>query len=317
MFHSDGKTTLDEALKEVVFSEIFGMEFPGGAVPVLAILDTGLDDSANGAAVAQRRCLVVRPPVLRAAHLERAPHYLTDNPFEGALDTQRVIHHYEVLRQSLDAVALQAHCEHFWATWAAQCAYGFIHRLSQGAAVTSNIALDGRLLDFGGCSAMPSWARAVMVSHFPPFGFETASVREAISSFSYYATRFSGFTFDLASHVDRMGHVFLTAHERNLTREFLRLAGLSTAEMDGLPEAVLQEVAPLRDRLFDHYRHDHFELFDRMPTGIRPWDVAHVWHTEPPEHLRGLAQWLKACVPAAQREGLFWGNAARFYRLVL
>ena len=78
--HSHGCASLEESVREAIFAEVAAAEFPFGAVPVIAILDTGLYFSELTAASADsqkmRRAIIVRPAVLRPAHAERAPLFL-------------------------------------------------------------------------------------------------------------------------------------------------------------------------------------------------------------------------------------------------
>jgi hypothetical protein len=65
--HSHGHMSLTEAVAEAIFGELLDQELPFGAVPVIAIIDTG--ESCRVPDVDVPRALIVRPAVFRPAHL--------------------------------------------------------------------------------------------------------------------------------------------------------------------------------------------------------------------------------------------------------
>ena len=90
--HASGGAYLEESIRETIFAEIVRAEFPCSAIPVLAIIDTGLiqifEESAGPKM--ERRTLLIRPSFIRPAHFERATAYFSGNPKEGQQDTLRV-----------------------------------------------------------------------------------------------------------------------------------------------------------------------------------------------------------------------------------
>ena len=75
--HTHGCLSLAECLREAIWAEFAEAEFPRGAVPVIAVLDTGLEfsspDSEDRYDQNVRRGILIRPAVVRPAHAERAP----------------------------------------------------------------------------------------------------------------------------------------------------------------------------------------------------------------------------------------------------
>lgn len=304
-FHSNGQAVVAEALREALFGEVFGAEFPGGATPILAIIDTGLDTADAGVHLGNKRALVIRQPVLRCAHFERAPFYRTGNPHEGALDARRVAMAFDALRDAVGEVALPARFQQFWTRWGQQFGYGFAHRLAPGAAVSSNVTLDGRLLDFGASSALPSWARARVVGTFPEFGFESETAQATLDELAYYMHRFSGAGVDATALARQARSEFRAAYDTTFKCELLRLLGVRTdaalrlaAEAPDLDKAV--------DAALAHYRHDRFDIFQGMPALSRAWDLEQAWRDGPPAHLAGLGALVRHVVPPAEH-----GTAAR------
>src|SRR5206468_820219 len=64
--HSHGCLWLEEAVREAIYSEVADAEFPHGAVPVVAIIGTGIRHELEDGAVGER-ALLVRPSFLRLA----------------------------------------------------------------------------------------------------------------------------------------------------------------------------------------------------------------------------------------------------------
>ena len=75
--HSHGCMSLAEAVLEALFAEIAAAEFPCAAVPIIAIMDTGLTfsspDPEDKYDQNVPRAIAVRPAAVRIAHAERAP----------------------------------------------------------------------------------------------------------------------------------------------------------------------------------------------------------------------------------------------------
>lgn len=153
--HASGVLPLHEALSEAIASEIAAAELPFGAVTTLAILV--LDDLADKRQ--QPRAVVVRENVIRPAHLERSIFFGTSG-FAGAdqvVDAVRVrdaVHALVAKPAPFDPIAC-------FSRYARQIGHQRAHRLWQGRFLTSNVAIDGRLIDFGAFRSLPSWRRAV------------------------------------------------------------------------------------------------------------------------------------------------------------
>lgn len=243
--HSNGCASLEEALREVIFSEIFIEEFPYGATPVVAILDAGLSyeyqkpDSQER--VRLRRAIVIRPAVLRPAHAERAP--LFHESITGYLNNQA------------DDVA---RCRDFMLHWskheiesgricnvrklvnriATQIAFSEIHRLFSGGYFSSNMTLDGSLVDFGGARALPTWAYAIISHHAPGSGDGLAYLEGLVKSLVFYHGKYGKWSDPSISVESLMAGAF-ESYERTVNNECLRIWGLNGIESQSLCEAVI------------------------------------------------------------------------------
>lgn len=218
--HASGGAYLEECVREVIFSELAASEFPGGAVPVLAIIDTGMVQvwDLEAGSHPELRCLLVRPVFLRPAHFERAQAYISHDPTDGYADTQRVMYAFRMLAEQWGQDSLPTVYEHLWLTWAEQLAYAFIHRLPHGGDSTSNIALNGRLLDFGGMTAVPSFARISLTWGAATTGDELFTLMQAVTSHAKLLGRYVNAGLASKEAVDRMVSITVQRYQHVLFR---------------------------------------------------------------------------------------------------
>lgn len=199
--HSHGCLSVAEALREAIFSEIAHAEFPHRAVPVIAILDTGLsfsspslDDLFDQNA---RRALLVRPSVIRPAHAERAALFKCSvTGFKNVQQhdvtrTKDVVIHWSALGQALDSgydfVALRK----LVTAVAEQVAFGQVYRFFSGGYFSSNLSINGELLDFGNAHALPNWVSTQVHSSAVGFGRELELFNRVIASLSFFFVKYS------------------------------------------------------------------------------------------------------------------------------
>ncbi len=295
--HASGGAYLEECVREAIFSELVAAEFPEGAVPALAIIDTGLVQWWNEDAGPrpERRCLLVRPAFVRPAHFERAAGYIAADPTDGYADARRVDHAFRITKTLWGHDALLTTYQKFWLAWAEQLAYGFIHRLPHGGDSTSNIAMDGSLLDFGGMTATPSWARISLMWGSPPSGEGMFYLAQAVKS---HAASLGREVDPAWISLEMVAKTIATASHRYqwvVLREMLRLAGLTRS----LAERMIQEepmVVRILGRLLTHYRREQFTIFDGTPSPRTSWDQALLWSDVPPSHWRPLRDCVQAWI---------------------
>jgi len=194
--HAHGCATLEECLREAVYSEVAGAEFPWGAVPVIAVLDAGIsfmDPDAQGLRSRQaRRGLLIRPCVLRPAHAERAPLFragASGTP-SGRTSQQHDVARTRAMVRAWLGDSLPGGCAVAPDVWiirmAQQIAYAQVHRLTNGGVFSSNVSLTAELLDFGNGHALPDWSYAKMLDHAAGFGAEMVTLRAVARSLAFY-----------------------------------------------------------------------------------------------------------------------------------
>lgn len=185
--HQHGCVWLEEALREAILGEIVDHEFPLGAVPVIAILDTGLEATFALDSPDRRRVLLIRPSCSRPAHMQRAPLF---RPLTGTLDeAQRA----DGRRSRQAVLGLAGNHEMFQDTLdkaAKQMAYAYVHRIYLGGMLSSNWTMKGQVVDFGGLSAVADWEEKPVSPGLPPFGREHVPVEDAIEAILHRAKRF-------------------------------------------------------------------------------------------------------------------------------
>ncbi len=283
--HATGGAYLEECVRESIFAEIAAAEFPHGAIPTLAIIDTGMTQAwatEHGPKV-ERRCLLVRPNFVRPAHFERAADFRSGQVKEGVRDAQRVRATVHEAAQVWADGALGVHYRQFWARWSEQLAYGFAHRLPHFAQTTSNVCLGGQLLDFGAMAAVPSWARVDAVLGGAPAGSEFESLSRCLLGQLPQMARHLDPTLGQPDiQADLLGAVTRT-YAHTLRVQMLRVLGLTRdvatralASNDGI--ALSHELL----RLVRHCQRERFATYAGTPAIDASWEAAAFWHDAPP-----------------------------------
>lgn len=294
--HGSGVALLEECVRETIFSEIVAAEFPGGSIPTLAIIETGHVHVVKGddGLKQHRCCLLVRPSFVRPAHFERAPKFISKNPKEGSLDSERVRGFFEAATNLLGQDELVSVYWNFWQRWAEQLAYAYVHRLSHGGNNTSNLCLDGCLLDFGAMAAMPSWARVTSMTGGPPSGSELAYLSQAMQLQQPFLGRYLDPRFATQLDCSAVFGVAAQRYTAALWLQALRLVGLTRLQATKLlnTDGVSVLTAAL-NRLFSHYQREQLTIFDGTPSPRISWDIEKVWSAQPPSHLAELRSLLE------------------------
>lgn len=169
--HTNGALGVNQAIYEALWGEILSQTLPYGAVRTRAVLltDEYIDLDFERARGRSRRALLVREPVVRPAHFERAPYFRPQAAYAAKLmhDAQRVKSVIPLLPASLPSpqmgfskeaaddprhYCLEGLCElaRRQAQQMAFCRTRFLMLTTS----PSNIAMDGRVLDFNGLTCL-------------------------------------------------------------------------------------------------------------------------------------------------------------------
>lgn len=235
--HASGGAYLEECVRESIFSEIVHQEFPHGSIPTLAIIDTGREviwETDHGPK-RERMCLLVRPMFLRPAHIERAVRYKSGNEYGGATDAARVrATALAIERQVGGAASMNALLSTCLVRWAQQIAYSYVSRLSHGGVTSSNVSIDGRLVDFGAMTSVPTFGRYWVSSAVHPTGLQYKDILATVAGIASSMAFILG---DAARAQEWRTSVFpliAEAYFRQVHECFLRIAGLSDSELETL-----------------------------------------------------------------------------------
>jgi hypothetical protein len=223
--HSHGCAWMEEAIREAVYSEIFAAESPYGAVPTVAILDTHLHAEMPKGCNGERRALIIRPSFVRLAHLQRATHFLPTSgkrfaQLEDVERTKDFVRWFCALTAG-DENPLGLPTKHV----VRQIAFCQVHRLIHGGFYSSNLTVDGELVDFGGARALPNWVQAEVLSLRPRFGEELDVWHGVVNSLSYYIHKFS--KGDISDYAKSPNEQYRDA----FSFESLRVFGLDRSEV--------------------------------------------------------------------------------------
>ncbi len=182
-FHSHGHLWFEEAVHEIVASEMVAFQFPSSAVPVLALISTGADGVSLEGPASAATAIVVRPNFIRLAHLQRSL-YFGDAGHPAApqyIDAERIDQIYSYLERSPQSIipAASSFDDLLTRSYEAnvrQIVFGWLHRLWLGPAFSGNKTIGGAAVDFGPTDVMRSWTRVATGAGDPVMGEERASL---------------------------------------------------------------------------------------------------------------------------------------------
>jgi len=303
--HASGGAFLEECIREAIFAGVVAHDFPYGAIPVKEIMDTGECQSwpAHVQPARERRVLLVRPLFVRPAHFERALSFDLPRLEQARKDHERVAAVLERSASALGSDAFVALLDSFWPKWAHQLAYGFVHRLSHGNNTSSNIAVDGRLLDFGAASTLPSWANTASSYFHDPVATRFNCIAQAIRSTSYYIGRHLGWQMARPADVERKIERCAESFRRAMVFEVLRLSGVPDPMAFEVVTGSWREDAVVAVKAaIDDAQQVQLDLLEPTAMGHVDWPMARLWEREPPDSLGLLRRFLQSLIGRSLRE---------------
>ena len=270
-WHRHGALSLQDAVRETIWGELIHHALPFGAVRAGAVLTTGTrfavevgEEKAPGWVP---RALLVRELALRPAHFMRSvffrPSAATAHlPSDAARTRDACGEALPHLRLALSAVswtnsaapglpnisadgaAAQPSLGDCWrevwrrAAWqlAAACA----KRLMHGTLTASNIAVDGRWLDFGTCTALRDHGRAIVAVDAKDLWSQDQIVLAAIDDLAFYQWKYLDRPAYDALAVAQWPQLFKRTYEARLAMEFAKLSGIPESLLLGLNTALVR-----------------------------------------------------------------------------
>lgn len=299
--HSSGGAYLEEAIREAVLSQFLRKLLPHGASPILAIIDTGIDQSwtlHGGRIEKERRVLIVRPISLRPAHFERAYRYRPANFSEKRADIHRVTGNFQACCALLGKAGLRNALETCYVRWANQIAFALIHNIALGSS-PSNFTLDGKILDFGAVSPLRQLANYLVSpgnSTLDDFSVLLESLGEVASS----ASGFDESAFDGFESATREKSIH--SYESGILSEIFSITGL-----ERFYRLIHDNTQARADILNGFNRYLNFAsrlrldlLPKRYPMTYQPLPgLDRIWAQDCPAELEQLARALSKYIPGA------------------
>lgn len=248
--HSHGCASLDVALREAIYGEVASLEFPYGAVPVIAVLDAGMTFMSSGTPSRPlRRALIVRPAMIRPAHLQRAPAFV--RPAKNFVNVQShdaeraksVVRKFVADASSVGGATVRL--IDLFERIARQIAFGQVQRLYSGGYFSSNLTIEAELLDFGNMHAFPDWSNVQVLPHDLGFGKEMSVALATARSLLFFCRKFS--ETEVPDDLQRILDSTRRAYEAAFRTESARLLGLDSCTEDA---ALIDRVAMIFRQYF-------------------------------------------------------------------
>ena len=193
--YRSGGLTLVDALKEVVWGEILSHVLPHGSITTLAVIrfipQTSKKKSQSDIS---SQAIALRPVSLRPAHFCSAPFFLPLAKHNKQLlhDSDRVMGAVSYFPQALSLslgshrpdASINQHMLNIVIRWAEQLGAARALRIMHGGLSASNICLDGRWIDYGSVSHLPSFINTKNIR--PNFWSDSSALFSVVSELSFH-----------------------------------------------------------------------------------------------------------------------------------
>ncbi len=276
--HAHGKLCLAEAVNEAIWGEICHRHLPYGAVRTLAIIKTGetIDtDYGLGHRHPQRAALAIRQLAIRPAHFERATFFWPQPAYMALRDDDylRVQESIACLgaafevteedRQRIGGSLPYSALITFVEKIARQIGMSRVIGIPHGSLTSSNIAIDGRFLDFGTISAVPDFANYILAAGQGAIWDDHYLISEWIRHLCFFINKYS---------TEKIGKESQEEIIANFTHKIAETEDLQTACCLGVAGSVeekkrvgasikqLLRKSALTPRAFSGFRNSDFSL---------------------------------------------------------
>jgi hypothetical protein len=243
-WHAHGGASLVTACREAIWGEVTSLALPFGGVRAFGVvrLPSNVKCPSIGGPGTGQRALVLREICTRPAHFMRAVGF---KPTEAMLnfpsDTHRckeviagTVDHLlksgigvsEILREHARRIATQAACAR-------------AKRLIHGNISASNIALDGRWIDFDSITALSDFGRLIMGAFdLSDFWSEFRDHINPLKDLCFYMQKYSGQSIAR----DEILNEFVLTYKEKLSEFFLNLTGIPATALLQVPEILKREL---------------------------------------------------------------------------
>lgn len=284
-WNTHGGATLEEGVREAVWGEICHLVLPWGGIRIAGIVDTGTKthyQSPQGESMVPR-ALILREPALRPAHYMRAPDYHPnsqmrtkycsdtvrtkaavleiDQGFASALGMPlKVRHDPQFINQCLAEMVTRI---------SLQIATARAKRIMHGSISCSNIALDGRFLDYGTISSLSDYGRVIIARGSTDLWTEHTALYPTLSNLIFYMKKYLPETVgkELLSY-EKLVAFYNYRFSRDLVLQFLKLTGIPLFLLQQLNNGLLNDMGRCLSDIFTQGNKEPFKFrtLDEMPN---------------------------------------------------
>lgn len=192
-WHKSGLLWLSHCIREVIHGAIADGELPYGGVPVVAIIDTGIDVKPMSYSPKAERCgIVVRPNFIRHSHFERAMYFGSAGFINSdqEIDARRT---KEAVKSANKRIVRNEFpkLEEIYIRASSQVGAARALRLWHGEFISQNVAVDGALIDHGSFRSVADWRRT-LGQNKQVFGREEVQLKIAAKSLWFMFKKYSG-----------------------------------------------------------------------------------------------------------------------------
>jgi hypothetical protein len=282
-WHAYGGESLAGSIREAIWGEICHAVLPHGAVRVLGVIDTGTLVSLHAATPSRaggmtRRGLTIREAALRPGHYMRALGYLrADEKLHGigsdAERTRRAVNalphalraQYAIDRSLSEAEAINATLLDMTARFAEQQAASWAKRIVHGTISASNLATDGRAIDFGTMSTVSDFGR-IIVAKGGRDAWQTSPTTDVMGELLRTLLRYLPMPDKpgLVSYAAMSAH-FSQVWENSRKTEFLKLTGLPSSFIAQSGRNAVDALSACIDRIVASGNGEPFRLYSACP----------------------------------------------------
>ncbi len=255
-WHKHGALSLQDAVKEAIFSELFHLALPHGASRPIAVYDLGVrfatEIGVERKPSSAPRALFVREPIVRLAHFMRSS-FMDVAPEIAKLELPRM---RAVVPKLVDHLCAgegppsmenaAAGLQKMYALVLEQTAWMRLKRIVHGSLIPSNFGVDGRLVDFTTSTAI-STLQPVLVSLGSACSqTQHHQVLDSVADMVFYVSKFDARCNANRQQIEATTKTIIENSKRDYERKVmiahLQLIGLGPGEQNALSTEV-------RDRL--------------------------------------------------------------------
>jgi hypothetical protein len=269
-WHTHGALSLQDAVRETIWSEILAAALPFGAIRSLAVISTGTrfnveigESKSPGTAP---RALLLREAALRPAHYMRSVFFAPGMEMRDHIsDVHRTRNAVQAIPKNVESwfsrgvlgssnsapgAAVSAALLEVARRAAAQISASRAKRLIHGSLIGSNFCLDGRWLDFGTITSVSCFDDAVVAPGSASFWSQESSVKDALRDLRFYLGKYLGI--DLRETLIPMADIeqaFTTHLRQREDFEFLKLTGFPVSLLNQASAEVCSTLGLLISKL--------------------------------------------------------------------